>query len=462
MKITRFAFLLVFILVLIICFPARAQLSDVNLSFITIQNIGVSEATVTVTFIGTDGTEYIPVNLGNGITNPFTLAPGVAQQIVVSQIPSLPFGSYSVVISSDVEVVAEVGIAGSGAVRFTGAYTGLSSGATTYYIPTISFNYFGWYGMLSVQNLGTDLADVTVSIICTGGSATGTTATLSQTDIPPQASYTWPLKNITPTGLNTDDSCDGSATVVSNQPIVAVNTQNKPLSGETNTFEGSAEGSDTIYVGGLSNNYYGWYSALTVQAVGPSIDTTVTVDYAGSQWTDDTCHLTDTAPSCKLIIQRIVETTGRYGATITSNNGTPLLAIVSTTNITDYPVVRSNTVRGIAFGNNTFAVSNVAKAFYGWKTAITCQNLGEIATAIHFSYSGYEGDAYNTSVLQPGESIQKVSTYEAFLPDGYDGGATLTAVKAGASIACFAGNSNDIPPIPGDWTVAYNGFGYDR
>jgi hypothetical protein len=463
MKSLKIAVLLALALVLVTIFPASAQLGDTDISTFTIQNISDTTATVSIMFVGTDGAEYTPADLGGGTTNPFTLASGAAKQIVVSQIASadLPSGSYSVVISSDVEVVAQAGLAGTGSIRFTGAYTGFSSGATQIYIPTIAFNSFGWYSMISVQNVGTDVADVTVTIACTTGTAAGETATLVATDVPANAAETWALKDVTPTGLDATDTCDGSAIVTSDQPVIAVNNQNRPEFGATNSFEGSVDGSDTIYVGGLSNNYFGWISALTIQALGTGIDTTVTIDYNGSEWTDDSCALTDASPSCKLIIPLEVETEGRFAATITSDDGTKLLAVVGSTNNSNNPVVLSNAVNGVAAGTNTVAVPNVAKNYFDFKTAITCQNVGSVATAVNFSYSGFEANAYDTAVLDPGESLQVVSTTESFLPDGYNGGATLTAVADGGQIYCFAGNTKT-STLAGDWTSAFNGLGYDQ
>lgn len=474
MKSLRLAFLLALALALVVIFPASAQLGDTDTSSFTIQNIGATDALVSVMFVAAGGTEYIPTDLGNSTTNPFTLAPAAAKQVVVSQIPSaqLPSGSYAVVISSDVEIVAQAGLSGAGSTHFQGAYTGFSSGATTVYIPTVAYDFFGWYSMISVQNLGTAVADVTVTISCTGGSAAGTTATLSTLDLPVNASYTWALKNVDPTGLSSGDVCDGSAVVTSDQPVVAVNNQNNPTTGNaslgsTNSFEGSVTGSDTIYVGGLSKNFFGWRTALTIQALGASFDTNVTIDYAGTTWATDTCHLTNTTPSCKLITTTDpLKADGRYAATITSDDGTPLLAVAGSTNdggtLNGVNVALSNAVIGVASGTNTVAIPNIAKAYFGFKSAITCQNVGAVATAVNFSFSGYEGDNFDSASLDPGAAIQVITTNLAFLPDAYNGGATLTAVTSGGQIYCFAGNTNDLPGYSGDWTSTFNGFGYDQ
>jgi hypothetical protein len=438
-------------LVFVLASPASAQLGDTDVSTFTIQNVSGGQAEVVVTFVGEDGTTYEPVNLGSGITNPFNLQDGEAKQINPANISTadLPSGRYSVVISSNAAVVAQAGVAGAGSLRLSGAYTGFSSGATTTYLPAAAFNFYGWYSMISVQNVGTGVADVTVTITCSDGKV----GTLTQLDIPVNASKTWALKNETPTGFTAATACDGSAAITSDQPIVAVNNQNNPTTGATNTFEASSTGSKKLYVTSLSNSYYGWSSALTIRKISAG-DTTVTVDYGGTAWANSTCNLTDAIPSCKLFMWVAHTDSGRYGAVITSNNNADLLAVVGTTNASN-----SNNVRAIGGGSQVVAIPNVAKHFYGFVSAITCQNVSATPTTINISYAGYAANAYNhATTLNEGDSVQVFVPNEAFLPTGFQGGATITANAAGAEISCMAGNTNIVPPYPGDWNVAYNAF----
>ena len=110
--------------------------------------------------------------------------------------------------------------------------------------------------------------------------------------------------------------CNGSASITTagGQPIVAVNNQNKPDTGATNTFEGAAAGADTIYIPSLSYDYSGWNSALTILKLGAG-DTDVTVSYDDDD-PDDTFTLTDAAPSKKLYMPIYHGQTGRFGAVI--------------------------------------------------------------------------------------------------------------------------------------------------
>jgi hypothetical protein len=272
------------------------------------------------------------------------------------------------------------------------------------------------------------------------------------------------LKNTTPTGLITSDVCEGSAVIdaistdTAFQPeIIAVNNNNQPGTGATNTFEGSAAGATTLYVANLHNGYSGWNSALTIRKLNPG-NTTVTVNYGGP-WPNSTCNLTDAIPSCKLYMPTVHgSSTGRYGAKITSTNGNPILAVVGSTNGS-----LSNGVIGFTSGSTSVFAPNVQKYFYGYITAVTCVNVSTEPTKLRISYEGYAPNSYPTpATLNEGDSHQFLVFMEPFLPNGYQGGATVTVENSAARIACQVGNTRAVVPsnLPGgDWTVAYAAFG---
>jgi hypothetical protein len=445
------AILIVLVVLAVAVVPVSAQLGDTDTSSFTVQNVSDGVATVTITFYNEAGTAFTPTNLGGTITNPFDLVVGASKQVTVGSIPidQLPSGRYSVVITSTAQVIAQAGLSGSGAKHFSGSYNGSAAGATTVYIPSAAYNLYGWYSMFTVQNLGAAPADVTITISCLGGG----TGTLTQNNIPTMSSYTWPLKSVTPTGFTTSTVCDGSAVVTADQNILAINNQNNPSTGATNTFEGASSGGNPLYVPSLSNNYYGWNSNLTIVKLDAG-NTTVTVAYSDGD-PNDTCALTDAVPFCKLLQSTNHTVTGRYGATISASGGNHLLAIVGST-----AGGSSGATSAVAGGTNTVNVPNAAKNYYGWISAINCQVVGGGATALHVSYSGYEGSAYNTASLAIGDSIQIQAWNESFLPASWQGGATITAVNASAQIACTVGNSNptNAGTNPGDWTTQYNAY----
>ena len=221
MRITKIVTILVALALLFaIVTPASAQLGDTDSSTFTIQNISTQSATVTVTFVSETGVVYTPTQLDNKtpteFPNPFSLVSGASRQVNVSQIPAaqLPPNRYSVVISSNVQVAAVAGLAGDGTRRFSGGYSGFSTGSTTVYLATTAFNYSGWYSLITVQNLGSAPANVTLTITCSDGLV----GTLSRTGLPAMASQTWALKNTTPSGFNASTThCIGSSVITANQ-----------------------------------------------------------------------------------------------------------------------------------------------------------------------------------------------------------------------------------------------------
>lgn len=459
MKITRtFSLIIALAMLVVLVIPAYAQLGDTDVSSITIQNVsGTDGVSVTLKFIDELGTEFQPTQLDSELpplSNPFTLDDGNSIQVYIPNIPTsqLPSGRYAVVISSTGKVVAVAGVAGTGTTRFSGGYSGFDAGADTTYLGTTAYNFHGWYGMISVMNLGSSDADVTVEISCEDGTTVGT---LTKNDIPKMASHTFVLKSEIPSGFTASTVCIGSSKITSDQPIAAVNNQNVPADGRTNTFGSVPAGFSKLYVPQLQNAFVGWNSALNIRKVGAG-NTTVTINYDDAE-ADDTCNLTDTQPSCQLYMPVEHPTTGRFGATITST-ALPLLAVVGGTKTTS-GVILSGAYIGVGTATGTVAIPNVQKAYFGWNTAITCQNVSATPTTLNVDYEGYP--AYDdTTTLNEGDSVQIYVPNETFLPDAYIGGATLKANVVGANIACIVGNSNPSNGAtqPGDWTTQFNAF----
>jgi len=444
------------IMIFVLAVPVSAQLGDTDVSSITIQNVSSVNATVTVTFVSESGFVYTPTQLDNltptAFPNPFTLVPNQSRQIYVPNVPAaqLPTGRYSVVISSTEQVVAVAGVAGMGTRRFSGSYSGFSAGASQVYLPSTAFNYFGWYSMISIQNLGSAPANVTVTITC----STGLVGTLQVSGVPEMASHTFALKNTTPTGFTGATVCNGSALVTStnSQPIAAVDSMSKPSTGSTNTFEASAVGFQKLYVPSLSTAFFGWNSSLTIRKL-VSGSTTVTIDYSDAE-PNDTCNLTNATPACQLYLPTHHPSPGLYGATITSSPANQLLAVVGTTKDT-----LSGAYKGFGSGSGVVKVPEVTKYYFNWITSVTCQNVSSTATTLNFSYQGFP--AYNhPETLTEGEAIQVFVPNEAFLPVGYQGGLTVSANAAGAEIACIVSHNNpsNLSITSGDWATYYNAF----
>jgi hypothetical protein len=340
---------------------------------------------------------------------------------------------------------------GQGDIFFNGSYSGFDGGADTFYLPSIEYNFYGWYSLISVQNVGTDVTDVTVTITCDDG----TIGTLAATGVAINAAVHFDLEEDLPSGFTTATSCNGSAVVESSgQPVVAVDNQSAPLGGNTQSYSGVASGSTEVFAPGLYNNYYGWNGSLSIRKLG-SGDTTVTVVYDDGD-PDSTCDLTDAAPSCMLYMPTFHPTTGSFGATITNDAGLELVVVVNAANGS-----QAQTYNGVGAGSTgAVGVPSTMVAYYGWDTALACQNVGSVATTLHVAYDGYAANEYDTEELAPGASWEKVQYNETFLPDGHEGGATITANEAGALIACIVNfnNPGQMETTVGDWSMSYNAF----
>ena len=432
--------------------PASAQLGTTDISSFTIQNVDTTDATVTVTFVDESGNEITPTELSGGKSNPFTLTPGESFEVYVPGIPTaqLPNGRYSVVISSSAQVVAIANLVGEGNVYFNGSYSGFESGATDFFLPAVVFNYYGWYSLISVQNVGANAADINVSITCDNG----TVGTLTATAVPSMASHHFVLKNETPGGFNASTSCNGSAEITSAENVVVVDNQSVPAGGNTQSYSGVTSGASTLYVPALYHSYYGWDSSINIRKLG-SGNATVTATYSdGGQ---STCDLTDAVPGCLLYMPAKHPGTGYFGATIASS-GPDLIAVVNAANGSQ---AQTYNAVGVGTASGAVGVPSVMKAYYGWNTSVTCQNVGTVDTKMSVEYDGYSSNAYETTdTYGPGETVEIYTPGESFLPNGYQGGATVTASASGAEISCIVNfnNPQQMGSTVGDWSMSYNAF----
>jgi len=450
-RIKLLVYFLLLTLIVVSFTPVNAQLGATDKASFTVQNISDSTATVTVSFITTTGTVITPPVLNSGKSNPFDLAAGTSWEVYVPGIPSLANGQYSVMISSTQKVVAIANLVGEGTKNFNGSYSGFETGAATFYLPAVVYNYYGWYSLISVQNVGSAATDVTVSITCENG----TTGTLTKSNVAPNSSAHFELKSVVPTGFTSGTKCNGSAVVTSSgQPIVAVDNQSVPAAGNTPSYSGTSSGATSLFVPALYKSYYGWDASLNVRKLAAG-NTTVTVTYSDSG--SSTCNLTDAQPSCLFYMPTVHAGNGYFGATITTSPAMNILAVVNAAN-----GAQAQTYNAINSADATSAVSipSVMKSYYGWNTSFTCQNVGSVASTLRVVYNGYPTKAYNTATIQPGKTVEVVQNSETFLPLGYQGGLNISANAVGAKVSCIVNFNNPIQmgSTQGDWSMSVNAF----
>jgi hypothetical protein len=150
-----------------------------------------------------------------------------------------------------------------------------------------------------------------------------------------------------------------------------------------------------------------------------------------------------------------------FGATITSS---PAKQLVAVANSTKPSWSWSQTYNGIGEGSSTdkVGIPTVQKAYYGWNTSFTCQNVSPSgSTQLNITYSGYSSYTHPTT-LAPGDVVEVNVNQDTHLPPAsYIGGVTIEAVNTAVDIACTVGSSNVNKfqtQLAGDWSQRYNAF----
>lgn len=431
--------------------PAFAQLGQTDISSFTVQNIDTIVASVKIHFFNDSGTEFIPTQLTSVAPiqpNPFTLDPGDSYIVYVPSIPAaqLPDGRYSVMIESTARVATIANLLGQGTVNFNGSYSGFSEAASTFYLPGVVFNFYGWYSLISAQNVGGSLTNITLTITCSNGAI----GTITATDVKPFASHHFVLKQTTPTGFTSSTSCNGSAVITSTSgDIVVTDNQSVPAYGNTQSYSGVSSGAPEVFIPALYTNFYGWNASLNIQKLGAGA---TNVSVAFSDGGSASCSLSDSMPSCLLYMPTVHPAKGAFGATVTAS--LPLMVIANAANGS-----QAQTYNGVYSGSMSVGIPSLMKDFYDWNTSFTCQNVGSTTTTLNIVYEGYPGNVVTSAALVPGATTGEVYTPSVlFLPAGYNGGATVTANTAGSEISCIVNfnNGTQMFSSAGDWSMSYN------
>jgi hypothetical protein len=467
---------------------ASAQLGTTDRSSFAIQNLGADTATITVTFYEEDGTSHAPTDLGAGQTNPFTLGKGEGWEIYVPGIPDtqLADGRYSVVIESTEPIAVISNLIGDTATfSFNGSYSGFDQGGQEVYLPSIFYNYYGWYSLVSVQNVTANPVDIDVEYY----NGADHIATHSKTGLAAYASVHFDWETNAPTPLagkslpapNSNPLSAVVKVVGGTGSVVAVDNQTVPASGYMQSYNGFLAGAQTWYAPSLFNSYYGWFSSMLIQNVGTA-DADVTVDYNDTV-ADDTFTLKP--KETKQLMYRNDQTPGHgvetvFGATISADNATDkIVAIVNQASWPDaatYPHSdQAQTYNAFPAGSNNWGLPSIFQKYYGWDTSFSMQNVDDTANAVvTIKYSANQnplGTAWAgctfSKTLGPGENVEyyqpshKTSppTGCTAIPDNYQGSVSLTSV--GAPIVAQVNETNDgnKTAVGGDWSMSYNGFG---
>lgn len=219
--------LLALVLAVAIIIPSWAQSTSKSLSTnFTLINFGTDEATVAVQYLKDDGTNWTT----SSDRQNFTIDANGGQAILRQyDDPNMTDGRGSVVVSSSQPLGAVVQIQARNQTPTSGAYSGLSQGASTFYVPLAMRRLSSASGtgnsQIIVQNTGTGNVNVEIDLIKSDGTLTYTKTGIS---VPEGASYYYDLDEET----NLSVGWYGSA-------VVRATTPGGEIAVVSNLFSGS-------------------------------------------------------------------------------------------------------------------------------------------------------------------------------------------------------------------------------
>jgi len=256
-------------------FPATyTYLPDIKANYngwnstIIVRNNGGGDAHVQVAFYDSNGIVVAYPNNTN-------LHGQVIWTLEASDVVNSFSGSAIVYGSEDVSVV--VVNHKSGTYPQVMAYTGVPASDTsqTIWLPHLYRHYYNYNSHLSVQNTGSQEADVYLTFYNPDGTVKHASGV---THIQPNATHPFDLDNITALG----EAFFGSAKAWGTQPLTVI-AHDGPIDPYSYKFggrnyNGFSNGATTSYLPYLTKNYYGWYSCFTVKNTADST-ATVTITY---------------------------------------------------------------------------------------------------------------------------------------------------------------------------------------
>jgi hypothetical protein len=374
-------------------------------SSIQVVNLDAASANIGLTYYNQDGTvgatasDTVP---GNGSVTYFPI--------------HAPTGfNGSVVVSSDKPITA-IANTHANSFAYSAATTSFDAGSTSVSLPLIMCNNSGFNTWFNVQNASTNTANITIDYVPgAAGSANSENDTLA-----PGAAHTYDQAS----GSSGIDCADlgnffvGSATVTSDQPVVAtamqLNTSTLPILLGYNGFTG---GSTTVQLPLVMAQNSGFYTSINVQNVGTS-NTDVTVDYSpnaaanGFEPNNETCNL-DAGEGC-VFIQNGTNAFNTWnqlfvgGATISASED--LVVVVNQQKFSGGKIFGS-AYEGFDPAGATGNVSTplIMAQNGGYYTSINVVNIGGSTCSVSIDYSpnaapnGFEPSTENFS-LAAGES----------------------------------------------------------
>jgi hypothetical protein len=380
-----------------------------------VQNLTSSTATIVVSYYNRDGSK--------NVSDVSTTVPANGSKTFYPIAANSGFDG-SVVVSSDQKVAAIVNVLGDGG-KSAASYDGSSAGGTTVLLPLLMYANGGYNTWYNVQNAGS--SDATVNVTYSDGktaSATiksGAAAKFDQTTEGHAAKWV------------------GSATLTSNQPVVAAVM-------EVGTsilfaYSGFSGGATSPVMPLINANNSGYQTGAQLQNAG-SAATTVTVSYKASTGTDCTETQTIPAGQSKTFALYAFAGVAQTGMTTTCTKAKFIGSAKVTANSASQPLVaivnQLGSTQGEAYGSfdsaaatGTVVMPLIMDRNSGYFTGFSVVNVGPSATSVNCTFTSSSVTA-STASLAPDAAF--VHLQNGVIANGYVGSATCTAGSGGKII----------------------------
>jgi len=414
------------------------------LSAILIQNTSTASADVSINFYDNTGTlkkTYAPA----------AIAAGKSLTIVVpGAVPDLLAGQYSAVVSSTQKVIASVQT--SSVSQSTGpwtafAYEGVDStnAAQKLFFPANYNNYFGFLSELVIQNTSdTDSTNLTVDFYTSAGAKI---KTVSLGALGKNSAKTWAMTDAllgVPSG--NANGIFGAVVSSSTTPVAGiVNIFKTTPTNMTASYNGATAGTASLYAPSLSNNFFGFASALTIQNVDSTKTANVKITYTNGQQENFSL-----APNAARAFYQpgnanlpSGNANGSFTAKVTTDGiATNSNAIIGVVSYSAPPELSGGAVVGSFASYNCPSVAsqnvnipNILNNYFGYFTNVSVQNTGTTATDITLTYEN--GLTWKQTNIAP----NAIANF-AHLP-----AAVGNPLAAGASVSALASSSNSANPL---------------
>ncbi len=434
-------------------------------SSINLQNPGTTASTVSIQFFDANG----------GLITTYDVQGGLAANAAVSifvpaQVAGLAAGQYSAVVVSDQPVLASVNTASTNA--NTGPWTAFgyegmdgAGAAATLYFPGLYKGYYNFDSEIVIQNADATAATLTARFYNRQGQEI---ANIAMGTLAPNASRTFPTTSLTQLPSGNDAGVFGAVvTSTEGRNLVGIANINRTApTAATASYNAFTNGSSTLFAPALYKGYYGFSSALSLQAVGGPASGTITYSNGATQSFNLAANAAEEFYQPNNASLPSGDTAGVFSAKVTATSGN-VVGLVSL----DVPGGRRGATLVGSFASynvptaasSSVNIPNVLSDYYGYFSAVTVQNTSSSATNITITYAGGQTRTFSNVPANGTINIIHLNNTGDVLPDATSTSAVVSSSNGAPLVAVIQHNTDanvigyNAAKDSGDFLIAISG-----